>query len=325
MSKKITIKDIASMANVSYKTVSRVLNNENNIKKETREKVEKILREYNFSKNFNAINLSSNTNKQIGLITNVKEENIEFNKNFILAHEIIKLASKYNYTVIPVKSFNDLKKNRFNKVDKGFYDGIIALNPKDIKELDEIYDSKLPLIVSGVNEKYPYVGTDQEDSAYIATKTLIEKGCKNITFLLGDPETITTKLKLKGYLKAIKEYSLNENYIYSFINSNSVEEYVKEKYLSNNLEEALIINSDFATLGAIRAINKYSIKNLKIISFGNIYICNEVYPAISSMKQNFSVIAEYLLTKIIFMIENNKDNIESKLIPSELVIRDTCN
>ena len=39
--KKLTIKDIAKLAGVSFKTVSRVINNEDNVKEETKDKVKR--------------------------------------------------------------------------------------------------------------------------------------------------------------------------------------------------------------------------------------------------------------------------------------------
>ncbi|MGZ3557967.1 MAG: LacI family DNA-binding transcriptional regulator, partial [Thermodesulfobacteriota bacterium] len=52
MHTKITIKDIARMANVSHTTVSRALNDKSRIKKETKEKILSIAKELNYRPNF---------------------------------------------------------------------------------------------------------------------------------------------------------------------------------------------------------------------------------------------------------------------------------
>ena len=65
--KVYTIKDIAAMAGVSVTTVSRVLNHRPDVNPATREKVEKIIREYNFVGNKNARGLKQ-TGEVIGVI-----------------------------------------------------------------------------------------------------------------------------------------------------------------------------------------------------------------------------------------------------------------
>lgn len=321
--KKLTIKDIASIAGVSFKTVSRVLNKEPNVKKETREKVEKILLETNFSINYNAKRLSVSRTRQIGLITNTLLD-YELNKNYIIMNYIVKYARAKGYTIIVNRKFKDLVKNNFGKIDIGFYEGLIFLNPKNRDEVEQAVQSNLPVVISGISDKYIYVGTDQFESAYIATKTLVNKGCSDICILLGDENTKTTKEKYRGYKQAIDEFKLKENVYYNYSTSEEVEKFITKN--QKKLPQGLIINSDSAALGAIRAINKLGIKSpkdLQIISFGNTFICNEVYPSLSSMKQKFDVIAKELVDKVIYMIENEGEKAKSYKIPAELVERET--
>ncbi|WP_068268930.1 LacI family DNA-binding transcriptional regulator [Caviibacter abscessus] len=323
--KKLTIKDIANLAGVSFKTVSRVLNKEQNVKKETREKIEKILLETNFSINYNAKRLSISRTKQIGLVTNTVLD-YELNKNYIIMNYIVNYARKRGYTILVNRSFKELVKNNFDKIDSGFYEGLIFLNPKNSDEVEKAVQSNLPVVISGISEKYIYVGTDQYESAYIATETLIRKGCKDICILLGDSNTKTTNEKYRGYKQVIDKFKMKENVYYNYSSSEEVEKFIISKYKDKKLPDGLVINSDYAALGAIRAINKLGIKcpeKLKIISFGNTFICNEVYPSLSSMKQKFDIIAKELVDKIIYMIENEGKKAQSYKIPAELVERDT--
>ena len=67
MPKKITIKDIARMANVSHTTVSRALNNKPRIKNETKEKILSIARELSYRPDFIARSLVMKRTKTLGL------------------------------------------------------------------------------------------------------------------------------------------------------------------------------------------------------------------------------------------------------------------
>lgn len=322
--KKITIKDIAKLAGVSFKTVSRVINNEANVRKETREKVEKVLRETNFSVNYNAKRLASNRIKQIGVITNTK--NNEFSKNYIIMNHIFTLAKKKKYTIIVHENLSEVARNNLGKIDAGFYEGMIFLNPKKLSGVEEVINDRIPVVMSGINDKYVSVGTDQYESGYIASLSLIRKKCKNIAILLDDPDTMTNMEKVRGYKKALEDNGIKfeeKNVYYHYGTSDDVEGLITKLYLKNELYDGILIGTDVAGLGAIRAINKLGIKcpeEFKFITFGNTFICNETYPSMSSVKQNFALIAKKLVKKIIELIETNEIP-KSEVISAEIIER----
>nr|WP_304650856.1 LacI family DNA-binding transcriptional regulator [Thermoanaerobacter sp. CM-CNRG TB177] len=61
-------KDIARIAGVSRSTVSRVINNYPNVPPETKEKVLKVIREYNYVPHASARMLRGKSSKTIGLV-----------------------------------------------------------------------------------------------------------------------------------------------------------------------------------------------------------------------------------------------------------------
>ena len=66
---KAKIDDVAKLAGVSIKTVSRVVNNEPNVREATRAKVEKAIAELNYRPNLAARNLASHHSHLIALIS----------------------------------------------------------------------------------------------------------------------------------------------------------------------------------------------------------------------------------------------------------------
>src|SRR5579885_2825667 len=63
----VTIQDVADLAKVSPKTVSRVINNEPRVRAATRERILKAIDELNYRPNLNARGLASNRSFLIGL------------------------------------------------------------------------------------------------------------------------------------------------------------------------------------------------------------------------------------------------------------------
>ena len=67
-SKPPTINDVAALAGTSKRTVSRVINNSDKVNEATRERVQKVIDELNYSPNRQARGLAASRSYLIGLI-----------------------------------------------------------------------------------------------------------------------------------------------------------------------------------------------------------------------------------------------------------------
>ena len=89
----ITIRDVARKANVSVATVSRVVNNKGYVHKETKELVQQIIKELNYSPNQLARSLSNKHSNIIGVI--VPHIGTSFYSDLLEGIESVALASGY--------------------------------------------------------------------------------------------------------------------------------------------------------------------------------------------------------------------------------------
>lgn len=326
MNEKVTIKTIAKIADVSTKTVSKVINNQRGVKDSTRNKVLEIMKQYNYSINYNAKRLSESKSRNIALITNISKKH-PLNKNYIIMQYIIEKIE--NYDVIVYNSVKDLQENPYGGISKGYYDGIILLNPKNIDDIEYVRKSELPFVISGIYGNYSYVGTDQFQSGIISTEHLISLGCKNILFLLDDKESFTAKKKIQGYKEVLESHNLiyqETNVEDGFSTPESVEEYIYLLHKQNKLPDGILLSSDYPVFGAIRAFNKLGIKcpeEIKLITFGDTFICSKLTPSITAIKQNFELIAKKLLEILIEKIENANNLDKSFEIAAEIIIRES--
>ncbi|MCL7701877.1 LacI family DNA-binding transcriptional regulator, partial [Enterobacter kobei] len=67
--KAITLYDVASLAGVSYQTVSRVINDAEHVSARTREKVQQAMAELHYVPNLRAQQLAGKRTRTLGLIT----------------------------------------------------------------------------------------------------------------------------------------------------------------------------------------------------------------------------------------------------------------
>lgn len=320
----MNIKDIAKLANVSIKTVSNAINDKPGVKKETKDKILKIIEKTGYTVNYNAKRLSESKSKQISIVTNIVSD-IPMQKNNIILNLIIDELKNYNYKAIVCNNISELKNKLFNKIEKGYFDGIILLNPENDESINFLLESKIPFIASGTNLECDFVGTDQKESGYISTQHLIDIGCQKIDFLLGTFNKSTVKDKIQGYKKALSENNIMyENINDGFYTSNSVEQYIISSYYNKKLPDGIIIDSDYPVFGAIRALKKLNLNcpnDIKIITFGDTFICEELTPSITAIKQDFKLLAHHLVNILLNKInDNNFQKTKIKISPT-LIIR----
>ena len=91
----VTIYDVAGKAKCSLATVSRVLNNPQDVKKETRERVLKVIEDLGYKPNAIARGLAARKSMTIGVIAS---ENINQSTAQFLAG-IMKVAKEYKYSI----------------------------------------------------------------------------------------------------------------------------------------------------------------------------------------------------------------------------------
>ncbi|MDU3980005.1 MAG: LacI family DNA-binding transcriptional regulator, partial [Staphylococcus epidermidis] len=155
----VTIYDVAREARVSMATVSRVVNGNQNVKPETRNKVNEVIKRLNYRPNAVARGLASK-------------------------RTTTDIATMYKYHSIISNSDNDPEKEKeiFNNLLSKQVDGIIFLGgtiSEEIKSL--INQSSVPVVVSGTDGKDDHIASvniDFKQAAEEATQYLIEKGAK---------------------------------------------------------------------------------------------------------------------------------------------------
>lgn len=183
--KDLTIKDIAKIAGVSTMTVSRVMNNEKYVKKETKDKVFKVISEYGYEPNFFAKSLKSRKSRTIGLIIG-DIENPYYSR---LAKGVIDIAesSDYNVIVCNSKYKAELSERYVNMLIKKGVDGVLIATVDVYNELiNKLNKRDIPFVLitrkldlPGIN----YITADDYLGGRIAAEYLVSLGHKRIFFL----------------------------------------------------------------------------------------------------------------------------------------------
>ena len=211
----VTQKDVAKKAGVSFITVSRVVNNEGNVKEETRIKVEQAIKELGYFPSFSGKALNSGKCSTIAVSTPISYD-IDGRSEYLLKllSGIEEVSRKHNCDVLlnnfdeDDTSYDYLRPFRQRKVD-----GIIYVGLKKMPQImiDELETFKFPCVVIGdrpTDSNLSWIDTDNFSAGYNSTSELIKKGHKDIVFFGLNKDIFNQNIshREEGFLKAMKDF-----------------------------------------------------------------------------------------------------------------------
>lgn len=331
----VTIQDVAKEAGVSITTVSRVINNNYPVKKETREKVEKIIEEMNFTPNSLARGLIKKKTDTVGILV-PSITNIFFP---LVINGIEHFMEKKGYTLIMCDTKDRKTEMRqLRNLTERRVDGIISIDPSASIIKKGIYEAlEIPLvIINGYNKdiKCNFVINNQEMGVIEALEYLIKLGHKKIAFLRGK-NSYSYDLKEEQFYKTLKNNNIevNNEYIIIVDIGNGIEtvdlsmEATLNIMSKDNRPTAILACNDWMALGALHACQKLSIKvpqEVSIIGYDNIIISQMSEPKLTTIDQNMYKLGD-LAAKILYEnIEKQNHTYQKIILDTKLVIRDSC-
>lgn len=207
--KKLTIVDIAKMAGVGSTTVSRYFNG-GNLKKETREKIKKIVEEYNYTPNTFAKALKGTDSKIIGVIVPCLHSYVSSNT----LKDIDKNLKENNYeTLIMNADFDEEKQlDYIRKLARMNVDGIILLPTTMSKSYESTIKSiDVPVVLLGQEGEYTYsVEYNDFNAARDLSNFVLACGHRKIAYLgVGEEDIAVGYYRKLGFMTTLEKYNLS--------------------------------------------------------------------------------------------------------------------
>lgn len=320
-----TIKDVAVAAGVTVTTVSRVLNNRGYISEATRAKVYRAMEELDYQPNELARSLFRKKSNLIGLI--VPDVSHPFFAQ--LTNHIEYYAYKAGYKILLCNSYQDSSKEReyVDMLKRNQVDGIIM--GSHTLETSEYLNTTLPVVTidRNISEKIPYVTSDNYRGGMLATRLLIEKGCKKLAHISGPLELNTpANNRYKAFIDAVTESKVE--YIVKQAKLDIAENY--EELADNIFKEhpdidGIFASSDLIATYIIKAaayLKKEIPKDLKIVGYDDIKLANLVMPSLTTIRQPIEIMGEKAINILLNQIEGKSTPMEN-VLPIVLVERET--
>lgn len=327
----VTQKDVAKKAGVSFMTVSRVINNKPNVKKETREKVLKAIRELGYYPNALARGLNTNKLSSIGIVIPFTSHIFSTPYYAELLTGVEKACAHFGYEMVFLP-----KKDETSPVDysKLYYerkaDGLLIIAPAlNDEQMYEIEKKKIPCVVIDgrfEGEAVLYVDSDNFKGGVMATEYLVRNGHKKIAFISGWWFVKNTADRLAGYKYVIEKSGLplRQDYI---IKGDFSEEsgYAGMKRLLGMSEKptAVFCANDLMAIGAIKAVKEAGLsvpEDISVIGFDDIKLAQFVEPPLTTIRQ-LAREKGYRAVELLIGLMSSKKGLKSEVFPVELIER----
>lgn len=323
MKSKATIKDVAQLANVSIKTVSRVTNQESSVGAKTLARVQQAISELNYQPNLAARTLAGTQSYSLGFVyDNPNAYYIIDMQNGILdgCHE-----RDYELVIHPCSARNEsIIEELAMMVKRSQLSGLIICPP--LSESPEIINGlvereiAMVRVVSGSSDNLgdtPCIYVDDQEAAFEITEHLIEQGHKDIAFLRGDEEHKSSHERERGYLKALAKHKLNAPEEYRLSGSFTFDfgvEGAKQLLALTSPPSAIFACNDEIAAGVLFAARIDGMQvpsQLAIAGFEDSPFSRQTLPRLTTAAQANYDIAKQATMLLIQQIENRKKHIST--------------
>ena len=291
---RLTITDIARLAGVSKKTVSRVINEAPYVNKKTRARVEAIIAEHGYQPDPQARGLAFRRSFLVGLIHD--NPNSQYVENVHLGI-LDALASRgYELVIRPC----DRRSPTFLDDMRGFVERLrlfgVVLTPsvsEDDRLAKLLESADCPYVrisCAAVDTPARLVLTHDWHGAAAAARRLAELGHRRIAYISGPPLFRSSHERREGFIAGLAEYGLELAPELTVLGAYTYESGLargRELLGRSDRPTAIFAGNDEMASGVYGAVHELGIRipdDLSLIGFDDAPIATRMWPAMTSVR-----------------------------------------
>jgi LacI family transcriptional regulator len=320
-SSRYTIQDIARTAGVGVGTVSRVLNNDPNVKEQTRQRVQKIIESVGYQPSFTARSLRTQKTHVLGFIADAVATT-PYAVNVIKGAQDAAWGEGKLLLVVDADNNLERREAALETMIERKVEGIIyaAMFHQEVELSERFHDVPTVLVDCFTKDNaFPSVVPDEVQGGRTATEQLIEKGHKRIGIITNDKLTSGYPApigRLKGYKQALKKARIPfDKTLLLEGDSNATTGYECTLKLMKlkRPPTAIFCCTDRMAMGAYDALKKLGLRmpdDVSVIGFDNQdVIAAYLYPPLSTLALPHYDMGQWAVKQL--LLENNSDKIRN--------------
>lgn len=333
----VTLRDVANFAGVSTKTVSRVVNNQGEIKETTRHRVQDAIDRLGYRPNILARSLVNHRTNTLAVVA----WGIDYFGPSRVLVGIESQANKLGYSLFLNLIYQPDDPNQVSNLDTLIshrVDGIIWAAPEVGENrawLEQVELEHLPPIVFLTMAPRPgleIVAVDNCSGGRQATQHLIDQGRRKIGIITGPMTWWEARERHSGWQTALEQANLTPSpslAVASDWSASGGEQAMRKLLVQEPHIDGLFASSDQIALGALRAVHELGQrvpKDIAIVGFDNIPESEFFWPPLTTVYQQLHDVGRIAVQTLHRMIEDNRqsktpDEATVSLVKPELIVR----
>jgi len=332
--KRVTLKQVAAHAGVSLTTASMALNGNPSIPEATCQKVYKAIEELGYVYDRGAASLRSSTagSGAIGIIVTdlvnpfYTELLIGIQQKLNETEQTSLLGTTFDSCEVQDRMISMMLEYRISGL-------LLFAAPGTSSEvIQRIQRFGIPVVL--INRLFPdlpcdYIGVDNVQGGYDATRQLLALGHKRIAFIGGNRQLYTWHGRLQGYQQALNEFGIEfdpELTPESLCNRDEAPNLIEHLFNLQDPPTALFSYNDTIAIGAMMALKARGImpgKDVAVVGFDDIPEGLSFSPSLSTVTAHPRLQGAKAVELLQSRISNPGIPIQSIVMPTELVLRES--
>jgi len=321
-----TMRDVARVAGVSAKTVSRVFNEDPHVTEETRERVRWAMQKLNYVPNLLARSFRTGSDPAVGLA--VPDIGDPFFAEITSSIEIDLVGRGMAVVVSSVGQDAERERSALEALLRRQISGLIVACASADQAYLAPWQSRTPMVfvdrppkgISGV-----YVIEDDLAGAREAVMHLASHGHRRVAFLGISTPITTVRRRLKSYRSTVAELGLDDRPDLVCMPTSSAEECAAElvKLLeAADAPTAVFSATTLCTMALVRALQRAGRTDVAVVGFGDFPMAEALTPAVTVLDQDPARLGRIAVERLVECLENPQARVRRRtVLPVHLIPR----
>ena len=286
-----TIYEVSKLAGVSLATVSRVMNKNTRVSDKTREKVLAAMKELGYRPNAIAQSLASSRSNSVGILVSELHGHYYGSMLSGMEKELRKAGKHAIITAGHSQESEEIEGIEF-LIDRSCDALIMHVEAVSDQYLIDLCKGPIPIIL--INRFIPEIAENcvvlnNKQGGYLATKSLLEKGHRELAYISGPLWKGDARERFEGHKQALAEFQLTQSetlfYEGDYEEDGGASAMQHLLQLKESFTAVVCANDEMAS-GAMTVAREKGLNlpnDLSFVGFDNIIFAAHLYPKLSTI------------------------------------------
>ncbi len=331
-----TLESVAALAGVSRATAGRVLSGSARVSEASTRAVLDAAAELSYVTNRAARSLVTRRSDSIAFVVSEPEERVFTDPFFpaVLrgAHQAV--AAEQMQLVFVALSTRAEHDQFFRFAAGGHVDGAMFVSlhgddplPRRLREVG------LPVVLSGRpfrdDDDTPHVDADNAGGARLATRALVNAGCRRVATIAGPPDMPAGQDRLAGFQTELEAHGLRTTrtwVTHGDFSTDSGYQAMRRLLRSRRPPDGVFAANDSMASGALHALREAGLSvpgQVRLVGFDDSPLAAATHPALTTVRQPMDRLGREMARVLLAQLAGTP-TATSVVLPTELVTRETC-